>query len=185
MSLIVTLMLALGLALDAFAVAVSSGLSATRPRALDALRVAAFFGIFQSLMPFIGWATGSFVQDALSAVDHWIAFVLLAAIGMHMIYEALRPEGERRAPGVLRLRILLLLSIATSIDALVAGFSFAFIEIDVARTLVAIGAVTFLLSFVGYHIGRGLGHFFENRVRVLGGVILIAIGARILIEHLL
>lgn len=185
MTFLVSLLLALGLALDAFAVAVSSGLGAERMRTRDALRVAVFFGVFQSLMPVIGWTTGRFVEGALCAVDHWIAFVLLAAIGLHMIYEALRPEGEQRPRAILRLRVLLLLAVATSIDALVAGFSFAFIEIDIAWTVVTIGTVTFLLSFIGYHIGRGLGHFFENRVRFLGGVILIAIGAKILIEHLL
>lgn len=183
MSICVTLLLALGLALDAFAVAVSSGLSAKRMRTVDAFRVAAFFGIFQSLMPVIGWATGSFVEHALSAVDHWIAFGLLAAIGLHMIYESVRPEGGQRSD-ITRLRVLLLLSVATSLDALIAGFSFAFIEIEVLRTVVAIGSVTFLLSFSGYHIGRGLGHFFKNRVRFLGGVILIAIGVKILIEHI-
>ncbi|MBE0432019.1 manganese efflux pump [candidate division WOR-3 bacterium] len=184
MNLVVTLLLALGLALDAFAVSVSSGLSATRIRTSDAFRVAAFFGAFQSVMPVIGWATGSTLEHALSDVDHWIAFILLSAIGIHMIYESAKPERKQRNFDILRWRVLVILSVATSVDALIAGFSFAFIEIDIMQTVIAIGLVTFLLSFAGYHIGGGLGRFFRNRVRFLGGVILIAIGVKTLLDHM-
>lgn len=185
MNFVVTSFLALALALDAFAVSVSSGFSTTRVRTSDAFRVAAFFGVFQLVMPLIGWATGAALEYALSGVDHWIAFVLLGAIGLHMIYESAKPERKQRNFDILRWRVLILLSVATSIDALIAGFSFAFIEVDIMQTVIAIGTVTFLLSFAGYHVGVSLGRFFRNKVRFLGGLILIAIGVKTLLEHML
>jgi putative Mn2+ efflux pump MntP len=184
MSILVTLLVALSLAFDAFAVSVSCGISAKQTRVSSALMIAGFFGVFQSGMPLAGWAAGSVFEPVVASVDHWIAFVLLCSIGIHMIFEATRPEGKQHFRDVLDLRILLLLSVATSIDALVAGFSFAFIQVEVIRTVVIIGMVTFLLSSIGYYIGENLGHFFRDKVRFLGGLILIGIGVRILVEHL-
>jgi putative Mn2+ efflux pump MntP len=185
MSILVTLLLAIGLAFDALAVSVSCGLSARHVRISDALVVGGFFGLFQSVMPVIGWAIGSVFGNTLTGIDHWVAFVLLGSIGVHMIYEAARPEREPQGVSVLHLRILFLLSVATSIDALVAGFSFAFLRVEVMRTVAIIGFVTFILSVVGYFIGENLGHFFRNKVRFLGGIILICIGVKVLVEHLL
>lgn len=183
MSVLTTLLLALSLAFDAFAVSVSCGVSAKRTRVSNPFMIAGFFGAFQSGMPLAGWAVGSVLEPVVASVDHWIAFVLLCSIGIHMIYEAARPEGKQHFRDV-DLRILLLLSVATSIDALIAGFSFAFIQVEIIRTVVMIGLVTFLLSYIGYNIGDNLGHFFRDKVRFLGGLILIGIGVKILVEHL-
>jgi len=184
MNIFVTLLLAIGLAFDAFAVSVSCGISARQTRISNALIVAGFFGLFQSAMPIVGWAVGSVFENIVAGIDHWVAFVLLSSIGIHMIYESARPEGKQASINILDLRVLLLLSVATSIDALVAGFSFAFIQIEVIRTVAVIGLVTFILSVIGYHIGENLGHFFRNKVRFLGGIILIGIGVKMLVEHL-
>jgi len=184
MNIYVTFFMALGLALDAFAVAVSSGMVAERVRFGHALKVGIFFGFFQAGMPIIGWSAGSLFRDAISGVDHWVSFVLLCFIGLHMVYESLHTGSERSGVNPLDLHVLLLLSVATSIDALAAGVSLALLDVAIIRTAIIIGAVTFLLSFVGYYLGEKLGGFFKNRIRIVGGLMLILIGVKILIEHL-
>jgi putative Mn2+ efflux pump MntP len=184
MNLITAFFIALSLALDAFAVSVTSGIVARQVRARHALKVGAFFGFFQSGMPLIGWGAGSLFKDIIGSFDHWVAFVLLTLIGCHMIYESLRPESRQAQVNPLDFHILLLLSVATSIDALAAGIGFAFLEMPIVRTVLVIGIVTFILSVVGYCLGKRLGVFFKTRVRIVGGAMLILIGAKILAEHL-
>lgn len=177
------LLIALALAMDSFSVAISNGLAAKTFKTGDAVRIGAFFGLFQAVMPVIGWVAGTQVLDVISGFDHWIAFGLLAVIGGRMVYEALQTDSRRlrESPGIV---VLLTLSVATSIDALAVGLGFSFLRIPILEPAVIIGVVAFLLSFLGVYLGGKAGRHLHNRVEILGGVILIAIGTRILIEHL-
>jgi putative Mn2+ efflux pump MntP len=180
----VTLLIALGLALDAFSVAIAIGVSIQKPRLDQGFLIAGFFGIFQATMPLAGWTAGVLLVDYITHFDHWIAFLLLGLIGSHMIYESFRSGSGQTAYDPLSIHVLLLLSVATSIDALVVGISFALIHVRIIQTALIIGIVTFLLSFAGYFIGKNVKDLFGNKVRILGGIILIGIGFKILIEHL-
>lgn len=184
MNLYITFFMALGLALDAFAVAVSSGVVAERVRFRHALKIGIFFGLFQAGMPIIGWAAGSLFINVISGFDHWVSFALLCFIGLHMIYESLQHSSRQSRVNPLDLHILLLLSIATSVDALAAGISFAFLNVALVRTVIIIGLVTCLLSCAGYYLGDRLGTFFKTRIRIVGGVMLILIGVKILLDHI-
>ncbi|UCF71708.1 MAG: manganese efflux pump [candidate division WOR-3 bacterium] len=184
MNLTVSLLLALSLAFDAFAVSVSCGIAAKDSKTSGALMVAGFFGAFQFGMPLVGWVIGSVFEPIVASVDHWFAFVLLCSIGIHMIFEAAKPERRQHHVPSLNIRVLSILAVATSIDALVAGFGFAFMRVAILQTVATIGVVTFVLSAIGYYIGDSVGSFFKDKVRFLGGVILIGIGVKILIEHL-
>lgn len=184
MNISIAFLIALGLALDAFSVAIVGGVTTGRPRLRDAFKIAGFFGLFQGIMPWIGWEAGGLMADIITGVDHWIAFVLLCMIGLHMILESVKPGSRAKSLNLVNVRTLLLLSIATSIDALAVGVGLAFVETTIIRTAVIIGLVTFALSLVGYYIGNKIGRVGGDKVRILGGVILIGIGLRILIEHL-
>jgi putative Mn2+ efflux pump MntP len=184
MDIITTLFIAFGLAMDAFAVSITSGITIKNLRINHALRIAAFFGLFQAVMPVIGWLAGLSLLEYISGVDHWIAFALLAFIGCKMIYESTKIEASERETDPLNVYVLLMLSIATSIDALTVGVSFAFLKIFIATPIIVIGTITFLLSLLGVYIGDKTGHFFENKIEIAGGIILIGIGIRILLEHL-
>ncbi len=185
MDIIVIFFVALGLAMDAFAVSITSGITIKYLRVHHALRIALFFGAFQAIMPIIGWLAGLSLRDFISGVDHWIAFGLLSFIGCRMIYEALRMEEDQKKVDPLKFHVLLMLSVATSIDALAVGVSFAFLKISIATPVLVIGMVTFLLSYLGIFVGNRLGHFFEKKIEILGGLILIGIGIKILAEHLI
>lgn len=175
--------IATGLAADSFAVSVSSGAIIDRMRFHHAMRIALFFSFFQALMPLLGWSIGSIANNTFRAMDHWIAFVLLCFIGGKMIYESrILNEGEPAA-NPLKLYILISLSIATSIDALAVGFTFSFLDLAIVEPILVIGCVTFLFSLAGAHIGASFGHIFEEKVELVGGLILIAIGCKILLEH--
>lgn len=178
--------IAVGLSMDAFAVAVCKGLAMKRINYRHALTIALFFGGFQALMPLIGWALGRRFEVYITRIDHWIAFGLLGAIGARMIWEALRGEEACPAGQTDRLDIwqLTLLAVATSIDALAVGITFAFLGADIALSISLIGATTFLLSLAGVIIGHRFGARFKKKAEVAGGIILIAIGLKILIEHL-
>jgi putative Mn2+ efflux pump MntP len=178
-------LIAFGLAMDAFAVSITSGIAIKRLRLNHALRIAGFFGSFQAIMPFIGWLAGLSLINYISGVDHWIAFTLLAFIGCKMIYEATKIEAVEKETNPLNPKVLLLLSIATSIDALAVGLSFAILKIDIATPIIIIGTITFVLSFLGAFAGNKLGHLFENKIEIAGGLILIIIGTKILIEHII
>ena len=183
MDMITLLVIALGLAMDAFAVSVANGTATKRLRTNNAIKMATFFGSFQAFMPAIGWVLGLGLIDFVSGVDHWVAFGLLSFIGCKMIYESAKKDPGTKEIAPLTLPVLLTLSLATSVDALAVGLSFAFLRISIAIPIMVIGTVTFLLSSLGVWIGNKLGHFFENKIETAGGLILIGIGIEILIEH--
>jgi len=170
--------------MDAFAVSITNEITIKHQRINNALKIGIFFGSFQALMPLIGWLAGLRLRDFISGFDHWVAFGLLSLIGGKMIYESTK-IGDDKEIRSLNLFVLLLLSIATSIDALAVGLSFAFLKISIATPIIVIGIVTFILSFLGVLVGNRLGHFFEKKMEIVGGLILIGIGIKILIEHLL
>ncbi len=180
---ITVLLVAFALAMDSFSVSITNGLANRTFKAGSALKIGLFFGLFQAIMPVIGWFAGIHVLDLISGFDHWIAFGLLAFIGCRMIYESVRGESEKllSSPGV---GLLLTLSVATSIDALAVGLSFSFLRISIIVPAIVIGIVAFFLSFLGVYLGGKMGHFLRNRVEILGGLILMAIGIKILVEHL-
>ena len=184
MDITTVLIIAVGLAMDAFAVSISSGLAIKKIRMGHAFRIAFFFGAFQAIMPVIGWLAGLGLKDFISAIDHWIAFVLLSIVGGKMIYESTFLDEEKDEKDTLNIYVLLILSIATSIDALAVGLTLSFLNVDIASPAVIIGIVTFLLSFLGVYIGDRFGHFFESKIEIVGGLILIGIGIKILVEHL-
>jgi putative Mn2+ efflux pump MntP len=177
-------LLALGLAADAFAVSISSGLKIKRIKINKALKIALFFGGFQAFMPLIGWGLGLSLRPLLLAVDHWIAFGLLSFIGGRMIYECVQDEVCEKKFNPLDTYTLVTLSLATSIDALVVGFGFSIIKSAIIPAVTAIGFITFFLSFVGVFIGHKFGNLFQNKIEMMGGAILIIIGSKILLEHL-
>jgi len=177
-------LIAVGLAMDCFAVAITSGIAIKQLRFNHALQIAIFFGGFQALMPIIGWLAGRGLRDFISGIDHWLAFGLLWAIGLKMIYESRKLEANKKEINPLNLSVLLILSIATSIDALAVGVSFAFLKIQLMASVILIGTITFLISFIGVFVGNRTGHFFENKMELVGGLILIGIGLKILLEHL-
>jgi putative Mn2+ efflux pump MntP len=171
--------------MDAFAVSVTSGFSIKKLKVHHALRIAIFFGAFQAIMPAIGWFAGLSLRNLISELDHWVAFVLLAAIGGKMIYESFKLESDKKQINPLRPDVLLLLSIATSIDALAVGVTFAFLNIAIVWPVLIIGLITFGTCFIGVFIGDKFGHIFESKIELAGGLILIAVGLKILLEHLL
>lgn len=181
--------IAIGLSMDAFAVSLSSGCSMPNPRKRHILTVALAFGVFQALMPVIGWYGGTLFSPLIERWDHWVAFGLLAAIGLHMIIEGVRASGDCPDPDEISPRALLnplrllALSIATSIDALAVGLSFALAGYPIFPAVLFIGLVTFILSAVGVKAGSSLYHILEEKVEIIGGLILIGIGVNILLKH--
>ncbi len=176
-------LVAVGLAADSFAVSVSSGAVIHKLRPHHAIRIAVFFSVFQGLMPWLGWKLGSFANAIVAAIDHWLAFALLCLIGGKMIYESLSAEPEENLINPLKLSVLVTLSIATSIDALAVGFTFSFLDIAIIEPVIVIGVVTFIFSLAGTYIGNAFGHIFERKIELAGGLILIGIGLKILLEH--
>ena len=179
-----TILLSLGLAADAFAVAVSSGLAIKHMKVNKALKIALFFGVFQALMPVLGWLIGLSFSFLITPIDHWIAFGLLSFIGGRMIYESLQSEECEKKFNPLDTGTLITLSVATSIDALAVGIGFAVLKDSIALALTAIGFITFFLAFAGVFIGHKCGNLFANKIEIVGGAILIFIGSRILFLHL-
>ncbi|MCL7489503.1 MAG: manganese efflux pump MntP family protein [Desulfobulbaceae bacterium] len=178
--------IAVGLAADAFAVSVSSGAIIEKLRLRHAMRIALFFGFFQGLMPWIGWKAGGLASNLVRSVDHWVAFIILCFIGGKMIYESRKLEDEiKKTTNPLNVYVLFTLAIATSIDALAVGFTFSFLNISIVEPVIVIGIVTFVFSLAGTYIGEFFGHVFEDKIEFAGGLILIAIGTKILIEHTL
>ncbi len=148
------------------------------------LRLQPFFGLFQAIMPIIGWYAGAHILDLSSQFNHWVAFGLLAVIGSRMIYESIKKESSSSITSSLSIKVLLILSIATSIDALAVGLSIYVLNISIITLAIVTGIVTFLLSFCGVYLGGRFGCILRNRVEALGGIILVIIGLRILLEHL-
>jgi putative Mn2+ efflux pump MntP len=183
MDFVTVILIAIGLAMDAFAVSIARGISVNKNKLRSAILLASLFGGFQALMPVIGWIAGLGLKDIIMGVDHWIAFGLLAFIGAKMIYDT--SKGEDGKEEDITLIAALTLAIATSIDALMVGLSFAFLETSILIPILIIGVVTFALSFVGVVFGSGMGRIFGKNIKILGGLILILIGVRILIDHTL
>lgn len=176
--------IAVALAMDAFAVALGVGVSVTPLTRRHFFRLGFHFGLFQALMPIIGWLAGRSIQTYIVDYDHWIAFGLLALVGGHMIYEAFHPEKEERQPGdPTRGYSLVFLSIATSIDALAVGLSLGMLEVTVWFPALIIGLVAGVFTVAGMLIGRKVGDHWGARVEILGGIVLIAIGLKIVFEH--
>lgn len=185
MSFIEVLLIGIGLSADAFAVAVCKGLNMRKINYNHALIIALFFGGFQALMPLIGWILGSSFRVYIENFDHWIAFVLLGFIGGKMIFEALKNE-EEGCCGCDRLDIkeLFIMAVATSIDALAVGITFALVDVNIWGSIIVIGLTTFILSTIGVIIGNKFGAKYKSKAELAGGVILVLIGLKILLEHL-
>ncbi len=169
--------------MDAFSVSITHGLANKSFRPINALKLGFSFGSFQAIMPILGWLAGVNVIDLISGFDHWIALGLLSFIGSRMIYESTK-NGSEKLINSLTISVLLILSVATSIDALAVGLSLSFLRIPILVPAIIIGAITFSLSFLGVYFGNRFGHLLGNKVEVIGGIILIGIGLRILFEHL-
>lgn len=185
MNFLEILVLSTGLAMDAFAVSIACGFSVKHPKVSHALKIASFFGVFQALMPLIGWALASHLRIWVEDIDHWIAFGLLSFVGIKMIFESFNSKNEPSEINSLETSALLVLAFATSIDALAAGISFSFLKIEILLPVITIGVVTFIFSFAGVKIGSKFGHYLEHKVTLLGGLVLMGFGLKILLEHLL
>ena len=185
MSAIDILLISIGMAMDSFAVSVCKGLSIKKAGIPEGVKCGIYFGGFQALMPVIGYYLGKLFEELIVKIDHWIAFVLLGLIGCNMIREACGEEEEVCHTNDFAPRTMLLLAIATSIDALAIGISFAFLGVEIWNSAAVIGLTTCLLSMVGIRIGHHFGNRFKSKAEILGGVILIIIGVKILTEHTL
>lgn len=177
------ILIGFGLAMDAFAVSICKGLSMKKIKWKNAIIIAVYFGLFQALMPIAGYFLGSTFSSFIQRLDHWIAFILLAVIGGNMIKESTDDEIEKRNDKV-DFKTMIVLAIATSIDALAVGVTFAFFEVNLWLAVAIIGVITFILSVTGVVIGNKFGDKFQNKAELAGGFILIVIGLKILIEHL-
>ena len=179
------LLIAVGLAMDALAVSIVTGSVYREFKARHALRMALFFGSFQAVMPVIGYLAGRGLERYIAPYDHWVAFALLCFVGGKVIYESFRMDAAERNRNPADLSVLLVLSLATSIDALAVGITLSLIQAPIALAVTIIGLVTFSLSYGGVYLGKHFGHFFESKVEIVGGLILIAIGVKIVVEHLM
>ncbi|MEG0376066.1 MAG: manganese efflux pump MntP family protein [Raoultibacter sp.] len=186
MGFIELFLVAVGLSMDAFAVSICKGLGMRKINYRHALIIALFFGVFQGVMPVIGWLLGTQFESYITSFDHWIAFGLLVIIGGKMLWDAFHEEAtctDCEQPKI-NVKELTLLAIATSIDALAIGITLAFLQVDIIRAALTIGVITFVLSFIGVIVGKRFGDKYQKRATIAGGVVLIAIGVKILLEHL-
>lgn len=181
------LLMGIGLAMDAFAVSVCKGLAMRKVNKKQAIVIALFFGGFQALMPLIGWALGIQFESYITSIDHWIAFILLGFIGGKMIFEAVKPEEDdeiAQMDAPLDIKQLTILAIATSIDALAVGITFAFLRYPIVEAISIIGVVTFIICIGGVYVGNFFGSKYKNKAEFAGGLILVLLGFRILLSHL-
>ena len=188
MGIVELLLTAIALSMDAFAVSVCKGLGMRRMRYDQALVISLYFGVFQALMPLIGWLLGTSFSRYIQAFDHWIAFVLLTFLGGKMLWDVFheKEDGEQEsAERRLDHRELFMLAIATSIDALAVGIAFACLEVNIWRSISIIGVTTLVISFAGVWIGNRFGNRFQKKAEIAGGLVLILIGVKILAEHLI
>ncbi len=183
MGILEIILIGTGLAMDCFAVSVSCSLGKNTITPALALKIAFFFGLFQALMPVFGWLLGLSFKGLIAGFDHWIAFGLLSIIGMKMLIEAFKNENEKDLQ-ITRFRVLLGLSLATSIDAMIVGISFAVLELNILLTIGIIGFVTFIISLLGIYIGKKFTFISAKKAEIIGGLVLVGIGTKILIEHL-
>lgn len=185
MGFIELLLIAVGLSMDAFAVSITEGLCIKNRLGLRPVITGLCFGFFQAIMPLIGYALGYSFAHMIENFDHWVAFILLSIIGGKMIYESFKTEPENETCDIeINYRKLLTLGIATSIDALAVGLSFAFLKVQLVPALITIGITTFIISIIGVIIGFKLGNKFQRIAEAGGGFILVLIGIKILVEHL-
>lgn len=190
MGITTILLTAFALSMDAFAVSITKGITLNKINKQIAFKIAFFFGLFQGVMPFIGWFLGIRFESYIKSIDHWIAFFLLSFIGIKMILDAKEADNDTLNTNEkynslysINNKELIILSIATSIDALAVGISFAFLNIDIVPICLSIGIITFLVCFIGVIIGKKIGAMFKNYAQIIGGIILILIGLNILNEH--
>ena len=183
MDILIILLIALGLSIDSFAVSVANGLSIKNISLIDKFKIASSLSIFQALMPLIGWYAGIGISEYIKTFDHWIAFVLLVFIGFKMIYESFS-KNELTENNTIKTSTLIAQSIATSIDAFAVGISFALLNIEIMIPVIIIGIVTFFASIIGLQLGKYIGIRFGKYIEVFGGLVLIGIGVKILIEHI-
>lgn len=182
MSIIDLVLVAIGLAMDAFAVSVTKGLSMKKMKYKNAIKAGVYFGGFQALMPTIGYFLGKRFENLITNIDHWIAFILLIIIGINMIKESFHETSEENDN--FNFKTLFPLAIATSIDALAVGITFAFLKINILTAALLIGIITAIISILGVIIGKKFGDRFEKSAQIIGGIILILIGTKILLQHL-
>jgi len=184
MSYIEIILIAIGLSMDAFAVSITLGLSVQKPTLKEYLLPGIYFGFFQALMPLIGYLTGTLFAEKIQEFEHWVAFGLLAIIGANMIKESFSKEEEKHDDNKFKFINMLLLAIATSIDALAVGVTFAFFKINIYAAIAIIGVTTFCISICGVKIGNIFGIKFKSKAELIGGIVLVALGIKILLEHL-
>lgn len=175
------ILIGIGLAMDAFAVSICKGLSMSKMNWKKAGIIGLYFGGFQALMPLIGYFLGVGFEDKIKSIDHWIAFILLSIIGINMIKEAFEKE---EADDKIDFKTMVVLAIATSIDALTVGITFAFLSVNIWSSIMVIGIITLILSIVGVKIGNTFGDKYKSKAEITGGIILIALGIKILLEHI-
>lgn len=183
MGVIEILLLGIGLAMDAFAVSICKGLSMKKMNWKNAIIIALYFGVFQALMPMIGYFLGITFESLVTTFDHWIAFILLSLIGGKMIKESFDSEDNKKNDKV-DFKTMIVLAIATSIDALAVGITFAFFDVDLMLAISSIGIITFIISILGVKIGNRFGDKYQNKAELMGGIILVLLGIKILLEHL-
>ena len=184
MGIIELIVLSIGLAMDAFAVSICKGLSMPRMKWKNAIIIGLYFGCFQALMPVLGYLLGVNFQDIISNVDHWIAFILLDVIGINMIKEAISKDNDEHNDSI-KFKDMIVLAIATSIDALAVGITFAFLNVNLILAISLIGIITFIISVLGVKAGNIFGDKYEKKAECIGGIILILLGIKILLKHLL
>lgn len=187
MSLWELVLVGIGLSMDAFAVSMCKGLGMKRINYAHGAIIALFFGVFQGIMPLVGWLLGTQFERYITSIDHWIAFVLLAYIGGKMIWDAFHEKEEPEEDELtqkLDLKELFILAVATSIDALAVGITFAFLQVNIVPAVSLIAVITFTISFVGVLIGNKFGTRYQTKAEIAGGAVLVLIGVKILLEHL-
>lgn len=183
MGILELILIAIGLGMDAFAVSICKGISMSKMNWKKAIIIGLYFGIFQALMPVIGFTLGKTFENLVTSIDHWIAFGLLLIIGIKMIIDAFK-EDNISVNDSINWKVMVILAIATSIDALAVGITFAFLQVNLLLAVSIIGIITFILCVIGTKIGNNFGNKFENKAEILGGIVLIFIGVKILLEHL-
>jgi len=184
MDMILLFLIAVGLSMDSFAASIANGLCFKKIKIGNVLKTSLFFALFQGLMPIGGWLVGSILEAYIMKIDHWIAFILLSAIGLKMIWSSVKNK-KTGCIRLLALSSILFMSLATSIDAFIIGISISFIGYEILFAALIIGLTTFIFSFAGMYIGKVCGRFLENKVEIAGGVILILLGLKILVDHVM
>lgn len=184
MGIVEIILIALGLGMDSFAVSICKGLAMKKMDLKKAIIIGIYFGVFQAIMPIIGYLLGINFQSIITSIDHWIAFILLGCIGFNMLKEAFSKDEDNFDDNV-DFKTMIVLAIATSIDALAVGITFAFLQVNIILAVSIIGGVALTLSIIGVKLGSVFGNKYEKKAEILGGIILILMGVKILVEHLL